>query len=167
MCYICSLFLQISERHPHIVDLASQSVSKINKRQSSDDYSNIRIHVEYTNVDANVESYVQGPNSVLSDSIKTLESILMVHPVQGNLIIPPMCDNTWTSGMNQGQCKSLPSQDDYVCGDFGIIPLSYVGTREVCSSANGSCTMEGPNGTGIPNADYLMFVSASTTCELI
>ena len=92
----------------------------------------------------------------------------MVHPVQGNLLIPPMCDDTWSSGINEGKCKSsLPSQDDYRCGDFGIIPLSYIGTREVCSSANGSCTMEGPNGTGIPNADYLLFVSASTTCELI
>ena len=73
-----------------MVDLASQTGRKINKRQYSMDHSNIRIHVEYTHVDYSAYSYVRGSNSVLSDSIKTLESILMVHPVQGNLLIPPM-----------------------------------------------------------------------------
>ena len=150
-----------------MVDLASQTGRKINKRQSPDDYSNIRIHVEYTNVDSSADSYVRGPNSVLSDSIKTLESILMVHPVQGNLIIPPMCDDTWTYGLNEGKCRYLPYQSNYECGEFGTIPLSYIGTREVCTSYySGSCTTEGPNGSGLPYADYLLFVSATSSSEL-
>ena len=150
-----------------MVDLASQTGRKINKKQSSVDYSKIRIHVEYTNVDSNADSYVRGPNSVLSDSIKTLESILMVHPVQGNLLIPPMCDDTWSSGSNGGKCIApLPSQSYYECGEFGTIPLSYIGTREVCTSSSGSCTSEGPNGSGLPNADYLLFVSATSSSKL-
>ena len=149
-----------------MVDLASQTGRKINKRQSSVDYSNIRIHLEYTNVDSSADSYVRGPNSVLSDSIKTLESILMVHPVQGNLIIPPSCD-TWSYGSNEGKCKSsLLHQSDYSCGKLATIPLSYIGTREVCTSSSGSCTTEGPNGSGVPNADYLLFISATSSCEL-
>jgi len=164
---LCFLYtLQIAERHPHIVDLASQTGRKVNKRQSSVDYSNIRIHVEYTNIDSSADSYVRGPNSVLSDSIKTLESILMVHPVQGNLIIPPICE-TWSYGSNEGRCMDpLPSQNHFKCGEFSTIPLSYIGTREVCTSSTGSCTAEGPDNSGLPNADYLLFVSATSSGEL-
>ena len=159
------LILQIAERHPHMVDLVSQTRRKINKRQSSVDYSNIRIHVEYTNVDSSADSYVRGPNSVLSDSIKTLESILMVHPVQGNLIIPPMCDVTWFYDSNEGKCSLLPYESYYECGEFATIPSSYIGTIEVCPTSYGSCSLEGPNGSGLRNADYLLFVSATSSCK--
>ena len=94
----------------------------------------------------------------------------MVHPVQGNLVIPPICrGREITSGPNEGKCRSpLPSQDRYRCGVFGIIPTEYIGTREVCetSFSQGGCRQEGPGGAGIPNADYLLFVSASSTGEL-
>ena len=93
----------------------------------------------------------------------------MVHPVQGNLIIPPTCTE-YTSGVNKGKCRSsLPTQSSYNCGNYGTIPLSYIGVREVCTSyhRNSSCTLQGPNGVGLPNADYLLFVSASSsTCKL-
>ena len=70
--------------------------------------------------------------------------------------------------INKGKCMSpLPSQDDHECGEFGIIPLSYIGTREACTTSYGSCTTEGPDGTGLPNADYLLFVSAAFTCERV
>ena len=89
----------------------------------------------------------------------------MVRPVQGNLTIPPMCTEYYY-GLNEGKCVSpLPPQDDYICGEFGIIPLSYIGTREACTTPNGSCTTEGPNGPGLPNADYLLFISAYSTCK--
>jgi len=87
----------------------------------------------------------------------------MVHPVLGNLIIPPTCTE-YTSGVNKGKCRSpLPSQNSYNCGNYGTISSSYIGVREVCnsSSVRSSCTLQGPNGVGIPNADYLLFVSAS------
>ena len=91
----------------------------------------------------------------------------MVRPVQGNLTIPPMCTE-YTFGLNEGKCMSpLPSQSDYVCGEFGVIPLSYIGTREVCTTSNGPCITEGPNGPGLPNADYLLFISAYSTCKFL
>jgi len=89
----------------------------------------------------------------------------MVHPVQGNLRIPPECTE-YTSGVNMGKCRSpLPSQSNFVCGRFGTIPLSHIGVREVCTSynQNSSCTLQGPDGVGLPNTDYLLFVSASSS----
>jgi len=100
---------------------------------------------------------------ILSQAIKTLESVLMVHPVQGNFHIPPTCTE-YTSGVNKGKCRSpLPTQSSYNCGNYGTIPLSYIGVREVCSSSSvrSSCTVQGPTGVGLPNTDYLLFVSAS------
>ena len=135
----------------------------MHKRQLS--YSNIRIHPAFTNIASTATKFLQGSDTPLSRAIDTLESLLLVHPVQGNLIIPPTC-REYTSGSNEGKCRSpLPSQRNYECGEFGVIPLSYIGTREVCTSSNGLCTMQGPNSTGLPNADYLLFVSASFTCK--
>ena len=131
-------------------------------------YSNIRIQPVFANVSSTADPFLRGVDSPLSHAIKILESVLMVHPVQGNLRIPPMCSE-YTYGVNEGKCRSpLPSQSNYDCGDFGTIPLSYIGVREVCTTSylSSSCTLQGPNGVGLPNADYLLFVSASsTTCK--
>jgi len=133
----------------------------VNKRQTSAGYSNIRIHPILS---SSAQSQLQAPNSPLVNSIKTLSQILMVHPVQGNLVIPPMCTE-YTSGRNEGKCEApLPTQNQYSCGPFGTIPLTYIGTREVCeTSSQAECIQAGPNGTGIPNADYLLFVSTSSS----
>ena len=134
----------------------------MHKRQLS--YSNIRIHPIF--VSRRATRLLRGDNTPLSRAIDTLESLLLVHPVQGNLLIPPSCKE-YTSGYNKGKCKSpLPSRSKFRCGQFGVIPLSYIGTREVCTSSNGLCTTQGPNGPGLPNADYLLFVSISGfTCK--
>lgn len=146
-----------------MVNLASQGGRIRDKRQLS--YSNIRIHPILTRITSRANVFVQGRNSLLSKAIDTLQSILLVHPVQGNLIIPPECTE-YTDGLNKGKCMSpLPPQDSYDCGNLGIIPRSYIGTREVCDSPNGSCTVQGPNGPGLPNADYILFVSATFTCK--
>ena len=135
------------------------------KRQSS--FSNIRIHPVFTNISSNATVFIQGDSSPLSRAIDTLQSTLMVHPVQGNLTIPPICTE-FTYGLNEGKCIwPLPSQSDYVCGEFGVIPLSYIGTREVCGTSDGICISEGPDGPGLPNADYLLFVSATFTGKLL
>ena len=156
--------MQVAEENPYIVDLASQG-ERVHKRQLT--YSNIRIHPVFTNVASTANEFIHGDNSPLSRAVDTLEHLLSVHPVQGNLIIPPTCTE-YTYGSNEGKCRSpLPSQSNFKCGEFGVIPLSYIGTREVCTSSYGSCTMQGPNGTGLPNADYLLFVSASSTCKFL
>ena len=128
----------------------------MHKRQLS--YSNIRIHPIFTGISSTAAKYLQGANTPLSRAIDTMQSLLLVHPVQGNLVIPPKCTE-WSFGLNKGKCKSLP-QSYYKCGKFGTIPLSYIGAREVCPTSSGSCTMQGPNNAGLPNADYLLFVSS-------
>ena len=156
--------MQIAERNPYIVNLASQfHGERIHKRDLG--YSNIRIHPLLTGFGTN-NPYVKGNDSALSRAIDTLQRALQVHPVQGNLTIPPICEE-YINGSNEGKCMApLPNQTNFECGDLGIVPLSYIGTREVCSSPNGSCTIEGPNGPGLPNTDYLLFVSVSHTCKL-
>ena len=156
-------FLQIAEKDPYRVNLASQGGKARDKRQLT--YSNIRIHPVLTYIHYSADVFVQGNDSLLSKAIDTLQSILSVHPVQGNLTLPPKCTEH-TDGLNEGKCMApLPSQDYYECGDYGVIPPEYIGTREVCDSPNGSCTIQGPDGPGLPNADYLLFVSASSTCK--
>ena len=157
-----NIFLQVAVKNPYIVNLASQR-GRFHKRES--DYSNIRIHPVFTNVSSTASEFVHGDDTPLSRAIDTLQSTLLVHSVQGNLTIPPKCIE-YTHGSNKGKCKwpSLPISE-YKCGEFGVIPLSYIGTREVCLTPSGPCVTKGPNGTGLPNADYLLFVSASSTSK--
>ena len=141
----------------------------VNKRQAPGEYSNIRIHPVFVNGALLLYSQLVAQNSPFRNAIKTLSSVLMVQPVQGNLIIPPKCSE-YTYGRNEGKCRYyLPSQSNLKCGEFGIIPTEYIGTREVCRSAStqSNCFEQGPNGTGIPNTDYLLFVSAVSTSEFL
>ena len=158
------IHMQIAERDPHIVDITGQNEGGKTKRQSTSDYSNIRIHTMPVNISSTAESHIYGDNSTLSRAVAILESILMVHPVEGNFIVPPSCVE-YTSGPNEGKCRTpLLPNNSYICGEFGVIPAEYIaGTREVCLTYSGSCYVDGLNGTGIPNTDYLLFVSAAFT----
>lgn len=87
----------------------------------------------------------------------------MVHPIEEIFILPPNCDE-YSTGSNAGKCEGpLSSSISYNCGEIGVIPEEYIGVREVCLSQDGPCDLGGPNGTGIPNTDYLLFVSANDT----
>lgn len=155
---------KIAERNPHVINLAVGG-RRDNKRQALMSYSNIRIHPVFINIDPAAELHVRPTNSSVSASIETLEKILMVHPVQGNLVIPPMCDAVFTSGPNVGKCQYPLPQNPYECGEQANISEEYIGVREVCTSFDGPCSLQGPNNTGIPNADFLLFVSASSTSD--
>ena len=136
------------------------------KRQTTANYSGIRITPFFTNIDPEIAQLFNGTNSSLSRSIEILESILMANPVEGNFVLPPNC-NEYDSGINEGMCEDpLPLNVTYNCGEFGVVPDEYIGVRAVCL-ANQSCHLDGPNGTGIPNTDFLLFVSAVNTCKHI
>ena len=158
------MVLQIAESNPYKVSLSSQHKG-MNKKQAatSAEYSNIRIHPAFVNVDSSTQSYIQASNGPLFNSIRTLADVLMVRPVQGNIVIPPICSG-YTSDLNKGKCQApLPSQDNYRCGPFGVIPTDYIGTREVCAtSSQDECIEDGLDGPGINDTDYLLFVSAAS-----
>lgn len=158
--------IQIAETNPYIIG-APQSQSERMKRQTfTANYSNIRIFPFLTNIDPEIAPLLNQSNSRLSRSIEILESILMVNPLEGNFILPPIC-NEYNSGINEGRCEDpLPLNVTYNCGEFGVVPDEYIGVRAVCP-ANESCYLDGPNGTGISDTDYLLFVSAVNTCEFI
>ena len=158
-------YFQIAEKNPYIVNLAEINQDFQSKRQTTTDFSSIRIHTMPTNINAAAESHVYGANSTLSRAVEIFESILMVHPVEGNFVVPPECDE-YSSGPNEGKCDApLPDDNSYGCGEFGVIPNEYIGRREVCPTYSGPCYLDGPNGTGIPHTDYLLFVSAASTCK--
>lgn len=118
-----------------------------------------------TNIASAAAPHIYGNDSTLSRAIEILASVLMVHPVEGNFVVPPRCSE-YTSGLNEGKCRfPLPDDNSYDCGPYGSIPNEYIGNREVCLTFNGSCYLDGSNGTGIPNTDYLLFVSAASTCK--
>lgn len=90
----------------------------------------------------------------------------MVNPVEDTYILSPIC-NEYTTGVNIGKCKD-PLPENISCGRESLnIPDEYIGVREVCSSQDGPCHLDGPNGTGISNTDYLLLVSATNTCKYI
>lgn len=53
-------------------------------------------------------------------------------------------------------CVTLP--DTQLCGESTIIPTAHLAGIEYCPSP-GNCTML-PNGAGVPNADFVLYVSA-------
>ena len=109
-------------------------------------------------------AYLQDFHNALSKSIETLQSVLMIHPVEGNLTILPICDFVYSGGPNEGKCvPPLLPTNNYTCGEFGVINEDYIGVAEVCPNSTSQCTVEGPNGLGIPEADYLLFVSAESS----
>ena len=84
-----NIFLQVAVKNPCIVNLASQR-RRFHKRESAD-YSNIRIHAVFTNVSSTASEFIEGDDTPLSRVIDILQSTLLVHPVEGNLTIPPKC----------------------------------------------------------------------------
>ena len=90
----------------------------------------------------------------------------MVNPVEDTYILSPICNENFTTGINAGKCKD-PLPENISCGATLNIPDEYFSVREVCSSQDGPCRLDGPNGTGIPNTDYLLLVSATNTCKYI
>ena len=158
------LFIQIAERNPYTIGAPKSQSERMKRQTFTANYSNIRIFPFLTNIGPEIAPLLNETNSSLSRSIEFLESILMVNPAEGNFVLPPIC-NEYDSGINEGSCEDpLPLNVTYNCGEFGVVPDEYIGVRAVCP-ANQSCYLDGPNGTGIPDTDYLLFVSAINTCE--
>ena len=107
-------------------------------------------------IDSLYQDKLTSPGGLLMRVVNYLEKTLRVRSIQGNLTIPPTCDE-YTYGVNDGKCGVLHTP--IKCGIFVVSP-QYFGTREVCpsSASTTSCYQSGPNGVGAANTDFLLFV---------
>ncbi|RHY69091.1 hypothetical protein DYB28_000956 [Aphanomyces astaci] len=89
---------------------------------------------------------------------------LRVIPVQGSLFAAPPCTSAWNTVPST--CANLAPSS--YCFEMPYPPEHYSPLR-VCSTclsagcATGNCTVVRPNNTGIPNADMVMYIRATTT----
>ena len=141
--------------------------SSTSKRQS-EEFSPIRI---YTVLDSSATAS-QMSNKIFVDpygpfqrALTVLSNTLLVRPFLGNLTIPPMCTNYITNGSNAGKCFADSVDPATACGLFFNVSADLVGTIEACSTASSSCTRAGPDGSGVAEADFVLFAGA-TGCKL-
>ena len=96
---------------------------------------------------------------VLMKVLSLISQTLLVRPISGGFTIPPGC-NKYTYGANTGKCRYMHTTTR--CGSI-TVPRQFVGKRELCSSSSGSCYDSGPDGGGVANTDFLLFVR--TQCK--
>ena len=106
-------------------------------------------------------SQLIGQTGVFMKVISLISQTLFVRQISGGFTIPPECD-VYTSGANVGKCRVMHTNTR--CGSY-TVPRQFVGKRELCSSPSGSCYDSGPDGGGVANTDFLLFVG--TECKFV
>ena len=103
-------------------------------------------------------SQLIGQTGVFMKVISLISQTLLVRKISGSFTIPPECDE-YTSGANVGKCRAMHTNTR--CGSYAV-PRQFVGKRELCSSSSGSCYDSGPDGGGVANTDFLLFVGTES-----
>ena len=134
------------------------------KRQSQEEFAPIRVHTVF---DPSVSAWkiFRDSSGPFQRALTVLSNSLLVRPFQGNLTIPPLCNNYITNGSNKGKCFADSVDPATACGTYFNVSADLVGTIDACTTASGSCTHAGPNGSGVAGVDYILFVGA-TECKL-
>lgn len=108
-------------------------------------------------IDSRFRDQLTNTNGSLMRVVNFLENTLRVRPIQGNVTVPPTCDE-YAFGPNEGKCIVLHQTTQ--CGFFDI-PDQYLGTREVCPTSSSNCSVSGPHGAGAADTDFLLFVGTT------
>jgi leishmanolysin-like peptidase len=114
-----------------------------------------------SNMSPALQSYVM--NTLIPNAISRLSSLLTVIPVQGNLYAHRSC-NTYYTFSDPYPCASYDSLTACANIDNGVtinFPDSLLGSDPVTSSSGSTSYL--PAGTGLPNADFGVFVTAIQT----
>ena len=133
----------------------------------------IRITPYFVNdrIDASLPTDVFGPGGPLEQAMNLLSQALSVRRLQGNLVFKPTvsCGNETevcvAAGAGSCTCDSatamLPS---LVCAEVPF-PNGHIGTAEtqLCNVANQQCVTVGPNGAGLADTDFVLYVTALQT----
>ena len=136
------------------------------KRQSQEEFAPIRIHTVF---DSSVTALpaarkiFQASSGPFQRALTVLSNSLLVRPFQGNFTIPPLCTNYITNGSNAGKCFADSVNPATACGTYFNVSADFVGSIEACTTANGSCALAGPDGSGVAGADFVLFAGATTS----
>ena len=131
------------------------------RRLAQEEWGQLRI-ATYYNLDGTnpvKEAYVR--DSVVPQAVQLLEAALRVDSVVGNLFAARPCYSYWTAS---GTCYSF--QDPPYCGHTQL-PESHIGDTTYCLDGPASgCSTEPAGGDGVPDADFLIYVTVqqTTTC---
>merc|ERR1712166_1114447 len=124
--------------------------------------------------------------SVVDQAISMLQDLLMVYPMSGNLGLSHFCPSSFST-VSPNMCAMEPAPADVTCGSLITVPNEHLsgqdhyGRTQYCKNAysNGefanchdyldsnASTGEGWSaGGGVPNADFLLYVTAqqATSC---
>ena len=111
-------------------------------------------YIDNTSVAPATQQYI---HSLLSYAQNRFRTVLSVQPVVGNLFVSRNCSLYWLQGSVLGNCSV--ASDINQCGQVREIPAEHLGGLLVVP-ATGVLNYIAP-GTGIPNADLIVYVTLS------
>eukprot|EP01137_Pigoraptor_chileana_P036542 Opistho-2@32345 len=135
------------------------------RRADASTYAAFRVVPYFVDVDSsNAElttdkiSFIK--NVIIPRAVDFLNKALKVIPVQGNLQLKRQC-YSWCSGGGVIKCKDYGG--DMTCGE-ATVPSVHIAPAGLYSGSG--CTPTGPvaqpSGPGVPNADYILYVTANS-----
>ena len=124
------------------------------------DYAPIRIVFDLSYLTGISESQQSSISSLLEYVKLRLSTALQVVPISGNLLVPQTCTYYYLSPPEfAGKCRSAAAATS--CLEVAKIPEEYMAPITLTNSYGQSSVVGG--GTGVPNADLLIFVTAVNT----
>ena len=143
--------LQVAQEHLPTIEV---KVPSGHEKRSTTEFSPIRITPHFVEpLSSTFRTQLTSQNGVLMKVLSLLSNTLQVRPIPGSFTIPPKCDE-YTYGRNVGKCRNMRTTQ---CGSY-TVPSQFVGKRELCTSSSGLCYEAGPDGAGVANTDFLLFV---------
>jgi hypothetical protein len=90
----------------------------------------------------------------MPQAVKVFASLLRVVPVQGNFFVDPMCTTSWNNQATP-KCKTY----DLTCSTIAV-PAAHQAAYSVYPTNPLLPPTQYPGGAGIPNTDFLIYVTA-------
>lgn len=141
------------------VQAAHQNYQKLDgtQRRAEATTAPIRIHFHTSEIEKSLPSAKMSYVKKLLVEIGELAGdALSVVPVEGNLHVSRTCLAVWTSGPGEGDCAEVSTKPAQ-CGTMTAIPEEHMGSVKL-RNGDGS-TRSIASGTGIPNADLVVYVT--------
>ena len=149
-----------------------QTIPLDNDVEREADFDSIRITPYFVNdrIDASLPAEVFGPEGPLERALVLISQSLSVRRLQGNLVFEPTvsCSNETDVCITAGgscSCNSAAAVMPFlVCAEV-LIPDDHIGTAElqICNTDTLQCETVGPNGAGLVDTDFVLYVAALQT----